>query len=795
MKKKLFFIASILFLFLCTFTSCGNQITPENKALVSFSIPAEVFKTVAARAADSSEDSDFNIEVSLVKNGDKNNPEVKIKTLTNIPAEGTTFEFTNIPVGTKVQALVRLTHGSVTLTGASLEKTLDSESLTLSVKLTQTGITPEGDEVSIKIKFKFKVLLEGKESGSTNTDDYKLDPSLEITDNLSGDLFSDEDEISSHGEKLLASKLIEMYTKGYLVRDNIDPEVDFDLENSTVTMTFYCEKKTIEIIATSEDKFWFIGYDDESYIVRSEEYGLYAVGDYTLNGSELSYLEYAYYNADKDELKKVEIPSNLDALLALYKNASIENGNFTYTSGTSKAIKFTVKTDDAGDEEQENTYTGGGVVTIDNGAFNLKLADDTALYIDGGCVMFFAQNKSGEILTGENEFTDWEVKLFFGGNEVAVVPNSGPGCWDNTWFQFNYGDDDNPVNLIPGNYQMYVSAKHNGVRSSSTFDVTVQNTYKPESLLMSLYTDSASFKESIANTISSLTHNLTIELRGTGTATTIADIFEAAKKGETDYSSAHNGASLPYKVTYDLSKLEGRTVISAMGDETACYSSAPIYKESCIQKLILPDCIETIGSSAFMDYDETDTPDSDYEPYLTLVIGKDMASITIPYQGCKSPFKKFEVSSANPNLTTNSAGSVIIENSSHTILWGANTTELFIPDNITTIGKGAFYGCIELSSTQTLHEFNNVERIYEYAFGKTGANYNLTEKVKAIGIAAFDADANVAVPTADENHPDNWEYTSDLDVWSGNKSGIWSSLDNMNNFITKLQTNYLRRKN
>ena len=352
MKKKLFFIASILFLFLCTFTSCGNQITPENKALVSFSIPAEVFKTVAARAADSSEDSDFKIEVSLVKNGDKNNPEVKIKTLTNIPAEGTTFEFTNIPVGTKVQALVRLTHGSVTLTGASLEKTLDSESLTLSVKLTQTGITPEGDEVSIKIKFKFKVLLEGKESGSTNTDDYKLDPSLEITDNLSGDLFSDEDEISSHGEKLLASKLIEMYTKGYLVRDNIDPEVDFDLENSTVTMTFYCEKKTIEIIATSEDKFWFIGYDDESYIVRSEEYGLYAVGDYTLNGSELSYLEYAYYNADKDELKKVEIPSNLDALLALYKNASIENGNFTYTSGTSKAIKFTVKTDDAGDEEQ-----------------------------------------------------------------------------------------------------------------------------------------------------------------------------------------------------------------------------------------------------------------------------------------------------------------------------------------------------------------------------------------------------------------------------------------------------------
>ncbi len=270
--KKNRFLASALFALFLLFTSCSQLITPKKEASVSLTISRAAYRSIFDEVIKDLEKAEQALEdgitvkctVTLTKNGtetesQEQSVELKIENdeiviNENTSADGT-FTFEKIPFGTKVQATALLEVDPLKFKGTSEEKVLDSEQLSLPIKLSIVDPSEvkedpeqidedEKEELEIpenieeySYKMQFKVLKAG--GSDTTKADYNLDSSLSFTGDFDS-MFADD--AANFAESVLVTKIMEIYAQGYQILDTLEPDIVFDEENKVATITYYCTK-------------------------------------------------------------------------------------------------------------------------------------------------------------------------------------------------------------------------------------------------------------------------------------------------------------------------------------------------------------------------------------------------------------------------------------------------------------------------------------------------------------------------------------------------------------------------
>ena len=164
-----------------------------------------------------------------------------------------------------------------------------------------------------------------------------------------------------------------------------------------------------------------------------------------------------------------------------------------------------------------------------------------------------------------------------------------------------------------------------------------------------------------------------------------------------------------------------------------------------LKSVVIPNSVEYIRSQAFQDCSSLtsiELPNSLLELYnspfggcsslTSLIIPKSVTRInTNPLGGCSS-LTSLTVEEGNTRYDSRDNCNAIIETYSNTLVGGCKNT--IIPNSVTSIGGGAFYGCGLTAMTIP----NSVTNIGEGAFGSTGlASVSIPSSVKSIGHMAF----------------------------------------------------------
>ena len=183
------------------------------------------------------------------------------------------------------------------------------------------------------------------------------------------------------------------------------------------------------------------------------------------------------------------------------------------------------------------------------------------------------------------------------------------------------------------------------------------------------------------------------------------------------------------------------------------------YGCSSLTSITIPNSVTSIGSSAF--YDCTSLTSVTIHTSVT-TIGQ------WAFWGCSS-LTSIKVESGNTVYDSRDNCNAIIETSSNTLIQGCQNTT--IPNDVTSIGDGAFVNCSGLTSIDIP---NNVTAIGGYAFGNCSGLTSVTipNSVTSIGSDAFSGCSGL----------------SSIRVASGNT--VYDSRDNCNAII-KTQKNEL----
>ena len=163
--------------------------------------------------------------------------------------------------------------------------------------------------------------------------------------------------------------------------------------------------------------------------------------------------------------------------------------------------------------------------------------------------------------------------------------------------------------------------------------------------------------------------------------------------------------------------------------ETMSY--AAFYGCSALTSLVLPNSVETIGDFAF----------SDCSSLTSLVIPNSVIEIgNAAFQNCSS-LNRISVNANNPVYDSREGCNAIVERASNTLVVGCKET--FIPNSVTSIGRGAFYGCSELTS---LVVPNSVTNIDDYAMHSCSSltNFVIPNSVRRIGKFAFNGCSSIS---------------------------------------------------
>ena len=163
------------------------------------------------------------------------------------------------------------------------------------------------------------------------------------------------------------------------------------------------------------------------------------------------------------------------------------------------------------------------------------------------------------------------------------------------------------------------------------------------------------------------------------------------------------------------------------------------------QTTFIPNSVTSIGRYAF----------SNCSGLTSIVIPNSVTSIgEFAFFGC--PLKYITVEEGNTVYDSRENCNAIIETSTNELLVGSSNA--FIPNSVTSIGEGAFYGCTGLSSV-TIPD--SVTSIGQYAFGRCSGLISLTigNSVEIIGDFAFNDCPNIYyIAVLAENPPYLAEY-------------------------------------
>lgn len=488
-----------------------------------------------------------------------------------------------------------------------------------------------------------------------------------------------------------------------LYENNI--RVDTSTEDLTRNYTYF--KYTFEELREIPD-----GFDDDDYIYSIDKILITYTKDTDTTPETVTQDWLKIKDDDKDQFCK-DMVADATAITVDY-----------YVTSTQKIIP-----------PKEYTATGS-IVLGDIGLVTVGYDITEPLFLNMGELSFWAKDSNGTAVTD----IDMEVKLLYGGRDLNdFAPSDDP--------YYSYSTANKTLQIekrlsTAGTYQLLVTATVSGqsyVSNSVTLNFEVPDTIYYVINVETFYPQNPD--NDIIQMIF-LTNGLYLKFQGTGSnSNEIVGTFK-------DMSKLLELGLASDDVTFDLSSV---TNITEM--KTADFGTAGEMKN--VTKLILPDSLERISTGAiWREATESSTP-------LTLVIGKNVNSISSPYKGSYNPICKYEVSPDNEHFCTSSDGKYLMSKDGTHLIAGANTSSVTIPDSVLVIDENAFYG----DDLVTSINLNNVEKICEGAFYSIyDINVELPATVRAVGKGAFTYSYNNGATLTDAGNT-KWALIDDYSMW------------------------------
>ena len=240
--------------------------------------------------------------------------------------------------------------------------------------------------------------------------------------------------------------------------------------------------------------------------------------------------------------------------------------------------------------------TSGTITTEIPSLLTLSISDQTTLYLNAGSVTFIAKTQDGNAVASES--ITWDAKLLYKGREISA-----------SYYAIEQGIFEINNQLpVSGSYQLFVTAVYNGLTSSATFDIEVEDYLYTEFDFTDI--DSEGISTALTNALSGLTTgSSTVYFKLSGqTSVYYTNLFSSIK------SAIDNASPLFFIDASDLTTTYSGKDISSCAMQSC----------SKIQGLILPDDMDVIGYCVFGNCSNLET----------VVFGKGLKSMNESFKSC-----------------------------------------------------------------------------------------------------------------------------------------------------------------
>ena len=195
------------------------------------------------------------------------------------------------------------------------------------------------------------------------------------------------------------------------------------------------------------------------------------------------------------------------------------------------------------------------------------------------------------------------------------------------------------------------------------------------------------------------------------------------------------------KALASITVASGNTIYDSRENCNAIVETAQNRLIAGCKNTVIPEGITSMGSSAFEGCRGMTTLHIPASLVEGLYNGNDNY-----FSGISTDLTMITVAEGNPVYDSRNNCNAIIETATNTLFLGCRTT--IIPQGVTTIGHGAFYRCVSLT---TMNIPNSVASIEKRAFSETGlTSINIPSSVKTIGDNVFENCLNLTSITLSE---------------------------------------------